>query len=354
VISLVPKGSNANIEREQGAMSQREQLEQWQQLEESTAEAHERYLVPLLFAPGAEVLIELAALGPGERVLDVACGTGSVARRAAQRVGATGTVVGPDVSESMLKVARKASSEIRPAIEWRQGDARDIPFPDAAFDVVFCQQGLQFFPDRSAALREMHRVLVPNGRLTLSVLRSIEHNSGWALLAEVLERHVGPDAGAIMRSPFLRLQRFSFECEAAPDRSRYRFYAPPRQSAKSVPRPVGSGLFIQRQTAVSTDELRDLIASAGFRDVRILIGIGPVRYPSAEEFFRWEATSWLLAEPLGSLKDDVRNALIRELREALRLYADDDGIVFPAETYLTVGRRNLSDSHGGKHHVNNT
>jgi ubiquinone/menaquinone biosynthesis C-methylase UbiE len=294
VISLVPKGSNANIEREEGAMSQREQLEQWQQLEESTAEAYERYLVPLLFAPGAEVLIKLVALGSGERVLDVACGTGSVVRRAAQRVGADGTVVGLDLSESMLKVARKVSSEIRPAIEWRKGDVHDIPFPNATFDVVFCQQGLQFFPDRSAALREMHRVLAPNGRLTVSVLRSIEHNPGWALLAEVLERHVGSDAGAIMRSPFLHL---------------------------------------------STDELRDLIAGAGFRDVRILIGIGPVRYPSAEKFFQWEATSWLLAKPLGALKDDVRQALIRELGEALRLYTDDDGIIFPAETYLAVARR---------------
>lgn len=275
-------------------MSQREISERWQQLEESTAEAYERYLVPLLFAPGAEYLIELSALAPGERVLDVACGTGSVARRAAQRVGAGGTVVGLDLSESMLKVARKVSAEIRPAVEWRQGDAGSIPFPDAAFDAVFCQQGLQFLPDRPGALRQMHRVLAPNGRLTLSVLRPIEHNPGWALFAEVLERHAGPDAAALMRSPF---------------------------------------------PSLSTDQLRDLVAGAGFGDVRILLGIGPVRYPSAEEFFRWEAASWLLAAPLLSLKDDVREALIRDLREALRPYTDDDGIVFPAETYLIAARR---------------
>src|SRR5918995_766363 len=248
-------------------MNERERLEQWQ-LEESSAEAYERYLVPLFFAPGAQYLIELAALGVGERVLDVACGTGIVARSAAPRVGDNGRVVGLDLNEGMLAVARTTSSDIRPPIEWRQGDARDIPFSDAAFDVVFCQQGLQFFSDRSAALREVHRVLVPNGRLALSVMRPIEHNPAYVLLAEALERHVGPDGGTMMRSPF---------------------------------------------PSLSTDELRDLIMRAGFRDVRILIGIGPTRYPSAKEFVRREATSSPLAGPIGSLSDDVFEVLIHDL-----------------------------------------
>lgn len=166
-----------------------------------------------------------------------------------------------------------------------------MPFPDGAFDVVFCQQGLQFFPDRLAALREMYRVLASNGRVALSVLRSIEHNPGYVALAEALERHAGVDTGAMMRSPF---------------------------------------------SSLSTDGLRDLIAGAGFRDARILIGIGTVRYPSAEEFLRQEAASSPLAGPIGALGDDVREALIRDLREALQAYVDDTGIVFPAETYLAV------------------
>src|SRR5215211_6048459 len=235
-------------------MSELDPQQGWQ-LEEGSAEAYERYLVPLLFAPGAEYLIELASLGPEERLLDVACGTGIVARRAARRVGADGKVVGLDINEGMLEVARKASSDVRPAIEWHQGDATDMPLPDRAFDVVFCQQGLQFFPDRSAALGEMHRVLVQNGRLVLSILRSIEHNPGYRLLAEALERHVGLDAGAMMRSPF---------------------------------------------TSLSADELRALITGAGFRDVRIFLGVGPVRYPSVEEFLRWEGASSPLAGPIGA------------------------------------------------------
>jgi ubiquinone/menaquinone biosynthesis C-methylase UbiE len=271
----------------------RRQGEQWQ-LDESSAEAYERYLVPLFFAPGAESLIELVGPRAGERILDVASGTGIVARRAAPRVGTGGTVVGLDLNEGMLEVARVVSSEIRPAIQWRQGDATDMSFEDGAFDVVFCQQGLQFFPDRPAALREMHRVLVPEGRLALSVLRSVEHNPGYVALAEALERHAGADAGAMMRSPF---------------------------------------------PSLSPDELRDLVKDAGFREVRIRLGIGSARFASVEEFLRQEAASSPLAGPIGALRDDVREALIRDLREALRAYTDDDGIVFPIETYIASARR---------------
>jgi ubiquinone/menaquinone biosynthesis C-methylase UbiE len=274
-------------------MSELRQWEGWQ-LQVSSAEAYERYLVPLLFAPGADYLVQFAGPGPGERVLDVACGTGIVARRAAPRVGTGGTVVGLDLNEGMLEVARKASSGVRPAIEWRQGDATDMPLPDAAFDIAFCQQALQFFPDRAAALGEMHRVLVQNGRLALSVLRSIEHNPGYRLLAEALERHVGPDAGSMMRSPF---------------------------------------------PSLSAEELRGLIKGAGFRNVKIILGIAPVRYPSAEELVHQEAASSPLAESILSLKDDVREALLSDVGEALRTYTDDNGIVFPSETYLAVARR---------------
>ena len=274
-------------------MSELRQGEGWQ-LQVSSAEAYERYLVPLLFAPGADYLIEFAGPGPGERVLDVACGTGIVARRAAPRVGTGGKVVGLDLNEGMLEVARKVSSDARTAIEWRQGDATDMPLPDAAFDIVFCQQALQFFPDRPTALGEMHRVLVQNGRLALSVLRPIEHNPGYRLLAEALERHVGPDAGSMMRSPF---------------------------------------------SSLSADELRGLLTGAGFRNVKIILGIAPVRYPSAEELVHQEAASSPLAESILSLKDDVREALLSEVGEALRTYTDDNGIVFPSETYLAVARR---------------
>ena len=132
-------------------------VDRWQ-LDESSAKAYERYLVPLFFAHGAQYLIELAALKGGERVLDVACGTGIVARTAADRIGNNGTEIVLDLNEDMLEVARTTttSSNIHPHIEWRKGDVKEIPFQDSSFDVIFCQQGLQFFPDRLANLREIH------------------------------------------------------------------------------------------------------------------------------------------------------------------------------------------------------
>jgi ubiquinone/menaquinone biosynthesis C-methylase UbiE len=129
----------------------------------SAAEIYERHMVPAIFGPWAEDLLALATPLPGERVLDVACGTGVVARLVAQRVGPSGTVVGFDLNPGMLTVARSLPPPSGARIEWREGNVSAIPLPDATFDLVLCQQGLQFFPDRSAALREMRRVWGPVG-----------------------------------------------------------------------------------------------------------------------------------------------------------------------------------------------
>jgi ubiquinone/menaquinone biosynthesis C-methylase UbiE len=130
---------------------------------------YERYFVPVIGAPLATDLIDIAGLRPGERVLDVACGTGIVARLAAERVGSTGTVTALDINPAMLAVARSVASPGM-SIEWYESSAEAMPLPDEAFDVVLCQLGLQFFPDRLAALREMQRVLAPGGRLVICVV----------------------------------------------------------------------------------------------------------------------------------------------------------------------------------------
>jgi SAM-dependent methyltransferase len=268
-------------------------LVHWQ-LDEQSAAAYEQYLVPLLFEPAAGFLLELAEVAEGDRVLDVACGTGIVARKAAARVGSGGRVVGLDRNAGMLEVARRAAAEAAPQIEWRQDDAASLPFDDASFDAVLCQQGLQFFTDRAGAVSEMHRVTVPGGRIALSVLRSLEHNPGYARLAEVLEDHLGPDAATAMRSPFPSLSRH---------------------------------------------ELKDLVAGAGFRDVEVLIGGGPVRYPSATELVGQEAASSPFAAEFEALDRGTRARLVAELERALEPYTDDRGVVFLAATYLVRGRR---------------
>lgn len=140
----------------------------WQQVCGS-AEHYERELVPVLFEPWARELVDLADPQPGEQVLDLACGTGLVARLAASPVSASGAVTGLDANRDMLAVARRVAATVRPAIDWRLATATDTGLPDAAFDVGFCEQGLQFFDDRQAALRELHRVVRPGGRVAISV-----------------------------------------------------------------------------------------------------------------------------------------------------------------------------------------
>ena len=260
-------------------------------LERSAPEAYERYLVPPLFAPWAERLVDRIDPGGADRVLDVGCGTGIVARRVASRLEAEGSVIGLDANEGMLAVAEAAPAGSRPAIDWRQGDATDLPFPDGAFDSVCCQQVLQFVSDPVAALREVRRVLAPGGRVAASVWRPLDDNPGYAVLAAALERHVGDDAGAMMRSPFPEWR---------------------------------------------VDDLRTLARDAGFADPSVAIEIGSVRYPSADEFVRREAASSPLSGPLGDLDPADREALARDVGDALRAYTDDEGIVFPMEATVVT------------------
>ena len=158
------------------------------QLVDNSAQAYERWLVPPIFTPFADDLV--ADVRPGDHVLDVACGTGIVARRAAAK-GAD--VVGVDRNEQMLGVAR----DIAPEIRWLAADAAELPLPDVSFDWVFCQQGLQFMPDPAAAVAEMRRVLAPGGRLTVSLWRPCEP---YEILAGLLDA----ENAAVMRSPFER------------------------------------------------------------------------------------------------------------------------------------------------------
>ncbi len=162
-------------------------------------ENYERYFVPAIGEPLARDLIRTAALRPGDRVLDVACGTGIVARLAAQQVGSRGTVAGLDVNPGMLAVARSVTPAELP-ITWYEAGAEDIPLPDDAFDLVFCQISLQFMVDKIAALREMRRVLVTGGRLILSVPGPAAEI--FAVLASALERHISPQAAGFVNQVF--------------------------------------------------------------------------------------------------------------------------------------------------------
>jgi len=167
-------------------------------LSAQAADFYETTFVPALFGRWARRLVGAADLGPGLRVLDVACGTGVVARAAAEAVGPAGTVVGVDLNEAMLAVARR----VAPALDWRVADAAGLPFGDASFDRVLCQAALMFFDDRVAALREMGRVAGPAGRIALQVPGRLSHSAGYAALTAVVERHAGARAGDLLSGYF--------------------------------------------------------------------------------------------------------------------------------------------------------
>lgn len=138
------------------------------------AEGYESYMVPTLFGPWATKLIEAADPQPGERVLDLGCGTGIVARQVAWRLGTGGAVTGIDLSPDMLAVAQASAAREGAAIEWCQGSAETLPFPEQTFDLVLCQFALMFFADKAAALAEMRRVVTRNGRVLVSVWQGLD------------------------------------------------------------------------------------------------------------------------------------------------------------------------------------
>jgi ubiquinone/menaquinone biosynthesis C-methylase UbiE len=261
----------------------------------SVPENYERYLVPTIFASWAEDLVELAALQPSDQVLDIACGTGIVARIAARKLGVGGTVVGFDLSAPMVAAARSIAANEGVSVEWREGSAVMLPLGDKAFDVVFCQQGLQFFPDRPAALREMHRVLAEGGRLVLSVWREIEHSPGFAALAQALARHLGPEACALMTAGPFALS--------------------------------------------DMQELHALIAGASFTHITIRPVVKTLRYLSPDEFVLQYAAGSALASVLASAGEKARTELLAEIGTKLGSYFDDQGLAFPIESNIVIAHR---------------
>ncbi len=152
------------------------------------AALYDSWFVPAVFAPMAQHMLDRTDVPPGSRVLDVACGSGIVARSVAPRVGAKGRVVGLDMNRAMLDVARARSAEEGLAIEWREGSAQELPFGEGTFDLVLCQHGLQFFPDQPRALAEMYRVLAPGGRVAIATWRGLDKNPFFAAYERAVRR----------------------------------------------------------------------------------------------------------------------------------------------------------------------
>ena len=257
----------------------------------SFPELYEQTLVRPLFQPWVEPLLNDVELRSGERVIDIACGTGIVARVARERLGSSGTVVGVDLNPHMLAVARQAA----PMIDWRDGDAIALPLGDGEqFDVALCQQGFQFFRDQAAAARQMRRALVEGGRLGVSTWRPDEEFPVLRQLRSVAEQHVGPISD--------------------------------RRHSLGEPGPLEAAL-------------RD----AGFHDVGSKREARMIRFSDGLAFVRLNAMALVgMSAASTALGDEERQrmvaAITRDSAELVRLHTDQGGFAFEIGTNVTLAR----------------
>ena len=268
-------------------------LEKWQLTTLKAAELYEHYPGRYILGPWAPLLVDVARLAAGERVLDVACGTGVVARAAAERVGATGRVVGVDLNPEMIAVARSLPASRHVPIEWFERSALDLRFEDASFDVVLCQKGLQFFPDKAVALQEMRRVLDHSGRLALRVWDTNSLGVYTAAVCAALDQFVGHEVAT-------------------------RFTA----SRKSP----------------TADELQHLATEAGFSAVKVSISRINIHLPRLDKFVLNHLAATPIAAAIDAAGAELRKKIVESAIDQLQRYADGDGITYPEETQVLTAR----------------
>lgn len=249
--------------------------------------AYESLHVDALFRQWAEPVLASASVQTGFSVLDVACGTGVLAREALGRVGSSGSVTGLDVAPGMLAVARQLAPDVR----WIEGDACELPFDDDEFDVVMCQFGLMFFANPVEAIREMLRCAKPTGNVTVAVWDSLERSAAYPISVELLDRRAGSDAADALRAPFV----------------------------------MGD-----------PDELRSLFESAGASAVSIETRTGSARFPSVRTMVEADLRGWLPVMGV-VLADELIESILTEAGAALKQYVAETGeMVFDAPAHIAT------------------
>lgn len=262
------------------------------QQKNNPAQMYEDYLVPGIHARWAPLLLAYAQPSPGDRVLDVACGTGIVCRHLASAVGESGRVVGLDINPDMLAVAQNLPRPQGATIEWHQGDATSLP--PGPFDLITCQQGLQFFPERLKALQQMRQALAPGGRLAVSVFRDLSHHP-------VFEALLRAEAG------YLDLP------------------------VEDVATPFSLG---------DADTFHRLLEDAGFRSIQVTQETRTARFPSPDTFVALTLQAAASFVPGLSEDEAERQRLIETVSEraddVVRQYVENGAVTFPMHAHLAV------------------
>ncbi len=256
------------------------------QLQGNAPQIYEEQHVPSIFRPLAELTLRHVDIPEGARVIDVACGTGIVGRLVAEKVG-NGTVAGIDLNAGMIEVAKRSTPMTDANVEWHHGDVNALPFPDARFDMAFCQQGLQFFPDKLGALKEIRRVLTPGGSLILTVWSEVSPLN--AALADALALHVSAEVAKTSLAP-------------------YALHEP--------------------------EVIQALFVESGFSEIQMEIIEFERRIGPAEEYVQEAMASAPYANDVESLDMATRKAMVKEVGEALQNYRKDDGFDIPQQTHL--------------------
>jgi SAM-dependent methyltransferase len=253
------------------------------------AEIYDEKFVPAVFGPWGSVVCEMAGVAPGQKVLDVACGTGALTLAAAAIVGPDGRVTGLDANPEMLAVARRKSADV----DWREGVAEDLPFENESFDAAVSQFAFMFFDDKPKALAEMMRVLKPGGRMAVAVCDAVERSPGYRAFARLLDRLFGEEVGNAFRAPFV----------------------------------LGDA-----------GELGRIAAAAGLDGASVERRNGSVRFRSIAELVSTErACVWTLG---GILDDNQFDLLLRESEEALRPFAEaDERVRFDMPALILTARK---------------
>lgn len=263
--------------------------------EPGPAELFEQFFGPSIFTPWSRVLLDHAEPEVGEHVLDLGCATGIVARRTAPRVGDEGRVVGLDIDPDMLRVAEERAAAEGITVEWHEGDAADLDFADDTFDLVLCQQGLQFFTDPAAALREAARVLVDGGRIALNVWQPLENHPVYSALLEAEARHLDEELEDVA-TPF---------------------------------------------TFGGAECLEELLREAGFEGTEIIERTLVAEFPEPDTFVALTVMAGAAVVPEVALDDpDERAALIeavgRDSADVLERYRDGERLSFPMPNQIGI------------------